>query len=67
MTPSDRPSQIEKLMKQIDNMPNRKREDKERVRLIKEKRILIRICRREAEMKKQKEQMDEIERNLKSK
>lgn len=67
MTPPDRPFQIEKLMMQVDNMLNRKLGDKERVRLIKEKRIPIRIYQREVKMKKLKEHMDEIERLLKSK
>jgi len=60
-------SQLEKLMKEIDNMLSRKPEDKERLKLIKEKRQLLRIYNREIEMKKLKEQMDEIERLLKTK
>ena len=62
--------QLEKLMKQIDEMLKKKLQDKERVRLIRVKSQLIRFYDRQLkniEIKKLKEQMDEIEALLKTK
>jgi len=62
--------QLEKLMKQIDEMLKKKLQDKERVRLIRVKSQLIRFYDRQLkniEIKNLKEQMDEIEALLKTK